>query len=344
MSIIESGVISGNIRPLPVKVRPRGGEGVRSFIVRLAHANHLIPGYLRMFLCEPPDHRGIPSWSRLAAVTGRDPDFLRITLETRHCLECGAAMPPLGILGRQALRCSQACRQKAYRRRHPLSEWLRVPCSQCGEIMRIRPGQRRHLCSSRCRRDAYLERQRRRQERSAQTEDAEPSPCPICERPLPPGKPSSRRRTCSQRCRQRAYRWRNAPPPHPVTSLAEGAELSSPPPSLRVCEVCSDPLPLGPNQAQRRTCSHRCRQQAYRRRVSPAQDRSQPAASPPPPKPLSEALLPPQSVSTCTVCKGLLPAGLGQARRRTCSHRCRQRAYRERLSCDTKLSARALEV
>ncbi len=67
------------------------------------------------------------------------------------------------------------------------------------------------------------ERQRRCQERSAQTEDTEPSPCPICGRPLPPGEPSSRRRTCSPRCRQRAYRWRNAPPPHPVTQSARGS-------------------------------------------------------------------------------------------------------------------------
>ncbi|MFJ6185289.1 TniB family NTP-binding protein [Streptomyces sp. NPDC092295] len=44
------------------------------------------------------------------------------------------------------------------------------------------------------------------------------------------------------------------------------------------------------------------------------------------------------------VCKGLLPAGRGQVRRRTCSHRCRQRAYRERLSCDTELGARAIEA
>jgi hypothetical protein len=29
------------LRPLPVQVRPQAGEGIRAYIVRLAHANHL---------------------------------------------------------------------------------------------------------------------------------------------------------------------------------------------------------------------------------------------------------------------------------------------------------------
>ncbi|MFE4797241.1 TniQ family protein [Streptomyces sp. NPDC056708] len=106
------------LRLLPGQVRPQAGEGIRAFIVRLAQANHLPPRYLRTYLCEPPHHRGLPSFGRLAAITGRDAEALRTTLETRRCLECGAAMPPLGVLGRQALRRSRSCRQKAYRRRH----------------------------------------------------------------------------------------------------------------------------------------------------------------------------------------------------------------------------------
>ncbi|GES30244.1 hypothetical protein San01_27310 [Streptomyces angustmyceticus] len=60
-----------NVRVLPFQVRPRPGEGIRSFIGRLAHANHLPPRYLRTYLCEPPEHLGLPSWTRLAAAAGR---------------------------------------------------------------------------------------------------------------------------------------------------------------------------------------------------------------------------------------------------------------------------------
>ncbi|WP_414931917.1 TniQ family protein [Streptomyces chrestomyceticus] len=156
---MTTGMTSESIRLLPFQVRPRAGEGIRSFIARLAHANHLKPASLLTFLREPADRRGLPSWSRLAAVTNRDPDALRLTLETRHCLECGSAMPPADVLGRRALHCSQACRRIARRKRVPLSPPRKEPCLICGTTTKSQLGQRRLLCSSACRRTAYLKRQ-----------------------------------------------------------------------------------------------------------------------------------------------------------------------------------------
>lgn len=331
MTTGEKARTSGNIRLLPVQVRPRAGEGIRSFIARLAHANHLKPAFLLNFLREPTDHRGLPSWSRLAAITKRDPDALRLTLETRHCLECGTPMPPTDILGRRALRCSQRCRQRAHRKRYPTRKWRQEPCRICGSLMKVRNGQRRPLCSSACRRAAYLERQQRRtqqpDEAPLEVQPKPPRACPICEGSMPPRTARSRRRTCSQRCRQSAYRWRAAPL---LPRLTPPSASSMP---TRPCEICEQPLPPGPQQAIRRTCSHRCRQKAYRWRVNPPkQSQPQQAAPAAPPNPPPEVGTPPPSTLTCTVCTGPLPAGRGQATRRTCSHRCRQKAYRQRRS------------
>jgi hypothetical protein len=74
---------------LPFKVRPRQGEGVASFITRLAKANYLPPAYLRKYLAEPPMHRGSPTWPRVAAAAGRNPAELRQILNTVNCEECG---------------------------------------------------------------------------------------------------------------------------------------------------------------------------------------------------------------------------------------------------------------
>ncbi|GED88246.1 TniQ family protein [Streptomyces sp. 6-11-2] len=147
---------------LPVQIRPRAGEGSQSFIARLARANHLTPRYLRIYLAEPPRHRGLPSWTRLAAATGRDAAVLQSTLETTRCLECGTGMEPTDVVGRRALRCSQSCRRQAYRRRHPSTAWRRVPCRICGDLMSVRAGQRRFLCSSTCRQKAYSLRNSKR--------------------------------------------------------------------------------------------------------------------------------------------------------------------------------------
>lgn len=174
------------LRPLPVQVRSQAGEGIRAYIVRLAHANHL------------------PS------------------------------------------------RQKAYRRRNPRAHWPKVPCKHCGKKMRVRPGQRYRLCSSACRRADYLQRKREWWESIGR---GEPLTCAGCGDPVF----STTRMTCSGRCRQRVHRQRtkqprsNPPPPPPP-----------PPQTVEPCAVCHEPLPPGPGWLQRRTCSQRCRQKAYR--------------------------------------------------------------------------------
>ena len=42
--------IPGQLRPLPVRPRPRPGETTATYIQRLAHANHLPARYLRRYL------------------------------------------------------------------------------------------------------------------------------------------------------------------------------------------------------------------------------------------------------------------------------------------------------
>lgn len=68
--------------PLPVRVRPRPGESVDSYVRRLALANHLKPSYLRSYLAGPPDYGPgkRPCPGRLAALTGRQQDILERTL------------------------------------------------------------------------------------------------------------------------------------------------------------------------------------------------------------------------------------------------------------------------
>jgi len=60
------------LQPLPIAARPRAGEGVESYIQRLARANHLRPSYLRRLLLHNPyalyggsvDHRARPTSTR----------------------------------------------------------------------------------------------------------------------------------------------------------------------------------------------------------------------------------------------------------------------------------------
>ena len=68
--------------PLPVRVRPRPGESVDSYVRRLALANHLKPSYLRSYLAGPPDYGPgkRPRPDRLAALTGRQQDILERAL------------------------------------------------------------------------------------------------------------------------------------------------------------------------------------------------------------------------------------------------------------------------
>lgn len=57
--------------PLPIRVRPRQGETVESYIRRLARANHLRPSYLRSYLCRPPHYIGAIRPERLAVLASR---------------------------------------------------------------------------------------------------------------------------------------------------------------------------------------------------------------------------------------------------------------------------------
>ncbi|MFF3276804.1 hypothetical protein ACFYWU_38665 [Streptomyces chrestomyceticus] len=56
------------------QVRPIAGEGCYPFVARLARTNCLPPAYLRRFLAGSPRFQGRPTWARIAAVTGRDPE------------------------------------------------------------------------------------------------------------------------------------------------------------------------------------------------------------------------------------------------------------------------------
>ncbi|MFF2147467.1 hypothetical protein [Kitasatospora sp. NPDC058190] len=72
------------LRPLPVRVPPRLGEGTDSYLRRLARANHLKPSYLNA-LTSPRSNIGKPDITLLAQLAGRRPT-------------CGAPspMPPAG--------------------------------------------------------------------------------------------------------------------------------------------------------------------------------------------------------------------------------------------------------
>ncbi|MFB9739200.1 TnsA endonuclease N-terminal domain-containing protein [Streptomyces thermocoprophilus] len=260
---------------------------------------------------------------------------------------CGAPIQSEASFGVKPLTCSRASRQKRHRKRHPASQRRRERCRICRKVMVMRIGQRRPLCSSACRRAAYLERQQRRtpQPEAPSGPEAEASPlCLICEVPLPPNAAESGRRTCSQRCRQAAYRWRTSPPRPTRPSVQPWNPTPTP---LGTCEVCGHPLPPGPGR--RRTCSGRCRQRAHRWRTHPSEEHRTQQAAPespnpnPPPEPAAspitvgaraDALAPTRNESPemppCTVCLGPLPEGRSRSQRRTCSQRCRQKAYRQR--------------
>lgn len=282
--------------PLPFQVRPKAGEGGPTFIRRLAQANHLPSPYLRKFLNEPPGPRGKPSWARLAAVTDRDPDLLRTTLETKKCVECGTDIPPSNAFGRRAILCSMRCKSRAHRRRQTTA-----PCRICQKPMKIQIGQRHRLCSSACRRTAYLLRQQGGTSSTASSADDDPAHqagrrCIACEKPLPPGS-RSHRQTCSAACRQHARRW----------SRLTSPELFLHPPA-ETCEFCQDPLPkVNSSAGQRRWCSYLCGQRA-RRGVDPG----------------------PYRIRTCEHCQEPIARDDSGRARRWCSRSCREKTQRRR--------------
>jgi hypothetical protein len=56
--------------PLPVRVRPAAGETTESYVRRLAHANHLRPSLLHVYVRNPGLPTGAIPIRRLAAVSG----------------------------------------------------------------------------------------------------------------------------------------------------------------------------------------------------------------------------------------------------------------------------------
>ncbi|RXS81490.1 hypothetical protein EST92_16095 [Streptomyces sp. TM32] len=206
-----------SVTRLPVQVRPLPREGTESFIVRLAHANHLKARYLRDYLCEPPHHKGAPSFSRLGAATGRDPAALRDTLEgtSGTCKECDAPLPAAKSGARSSRQhCSARCRQRAHRRRHRPEGQAPQPqplaCEFCTKpITETAEGEARRWCSSRCRHRAHLQPAEptvleRRTDFSEQRPEAS---CRHCGTPIDPGRTGARR-YCTAACRQRAFRRR----------------------------------------------------------------------------------------------------------------------------------------
>lgn len=172
------------IRKLPVQPRPRAGEGRTAFIERLATANFLRPSYLRAYLRDPDSTKAAPSWERLAAVTGRDPVLLQEVLERKQCVECGRPLP-IGDSLTMRRRCSQACRQESYRKRHPkpLKATRITHCQECGQRLSYHR-QPRQYCSPTCRQAAY-----RRRMNAARPPQIRAKSCRACEAPSSPAPP-----------------------------------------------------------------------------------------------------------------------------------------------------------
>lgn len=66
--------------PLPVRVRPASGETTESYIRRLAHANHLRPSLLQVYVRNPDIPTGAIRLRRLAAVSGSTRTALAFSL------------------------------------------------------------------------------------------------------------------------------------------------------------------------------------------------------------------------------------------------------------------------
>ncbi|MER7886231.1 TniQ family protein [Streptomyces fimicarius] len=70
------------LHPLPLRVRPRPGEFVESFIARLARANHIKPHYIHRMLSKPPLSSGDRDLAALAVLASTSNENLRRTLST----------------------------------------------------------------------------------------------------------------------------------------------------------------------------------------------------------------------------------------------------------------------
>ncbi|MEV3947696.1 hypothetical protein AB0K57_08540 [Streptomyces halstedii] len=246
------------IRQLPIQPRPRAGEGRTTFIERLATANYLKPSYLRSYLRDPDSPKTAPSWDRLAAVTGRDPVLLQEVLERRQCVECGRPLP-IGDYLTARRRCSQACRQKSYRKRHPkpLKSVQNTNCRGCGKGLSYHR-QPRQYCSHACRQLAYRTRMN-----AMSPPQIRAKSCQACETPLISG--PTNKIYCSKRCARWAYINRRViqglpPLPQPAADIPRGIQPDC-------CVVCGTPLTRGAYGQVRLTCSGSCRaKRAYWRK------------------------------------------------------------------------------
>jgi hypothetical protein len=161
----------GELRPLPVRPRPQPGDTTDAYVERLARANHLPAGYLRLCLA-PRKGAAQPVLSRLAAVSGRTEAALRNALTDLTCAHCGTPLPPRRS-HRTARWCSPLCNSRATRRRErglPERRDIAAPaprttCQECGADLNpaVRPGNPRIYCSDRCKVRAYRRRKDQRE-------------------------------------------------------------------------------------------------------------------------------------------------------------------------------------
>lgn len=132
---------------------------------------------------------------------------------------------------------------------HPSNARSQSPAGAAGNPMKIQFGQRYRLCSTACRRVAYIERQHLN---SDTAERREPRACTACERSLSPDIPASEH-TCSEKCTRQVSRWDRMIEQH-------GLPLPS-----RTCAFCGTPIEAtSPSDPHRRWCSRRCRTRASR--------------------------------------------------------------------------------
>ncbi|GAA2226600.1 hypothetical protein GCM10010430_02150 [Kitasatospora cystarginea] len=149
--------VAHRVIPLPVRIRPLPSEDSRSFIIRLARANHIQPRHLRAYLCEPPRHSGRPTWERLADAAGRTAKSLKRVLTDGHCPECNSLLPTSQVIGRPAQQCSAGCRRARHQRLHPRRPrppLLTYACEKCARPFSSRRARRWCLPCRRRGRDA----------------------------------------------------------------------------------------------------------------------------------------------------------------------------------------------
>jgi hypothetical protein len=220
-------------RRLPIDVRPNPTDTVDSYITRLAHANHLDPGQLRSYCCEPPGYRGRPRSERLAAVSGRTVPVLQRVLTDLRCARCGQPQPDPAHSGRRARWCSPACRKTAYRKRRPSTPKAAVElvCHRCGTV--FTKSRTTLWCSRRCREAIQRE----------ELKTAIESTCEHCGRCVTDTRPI---RWCTPACREAAWKRPGE------------------------CGYCAHRITTAPVGRHAKWCSARCRRAAYRERRRPA--------------------------------------------------------------------------